>query len=239
MEEQPQSFEQPWESSTFSPEHPYSEYRPHKRRNVLISNPSQFRDIAPYLDTGVDDQHNTVRVDLSCAICDRILALPEAVSTVGHIDADIEPLVVTPCGHLLGYHCLEIHCRYRDEDDEERLLDPPGGRNCPVCRFKFLYPLCRHRMKLRPYDIKVARHQQTPLTILEGGMVPEQCPECDRKDAEACISELVHELLPDAGEDGHYVQSAYADTWMGDMRTWLKKTMRQARNWRDEAILRW
>lgn len=81
----------------------------------VIDNPSMMQEIAPYLDSGVDEDGRRVLIEAFCPICCRTLELPDHVTARRDPEPDIEPMVVTPCGHLLGSHCLEQHLRERDE----------------------------------------------------------------------------------------------------------------------------
>jgi hypothetical protein len=98
----------------------------HHRQQLLprsIESPSTMRDIAPYLDTGRDEKGCPVLIEASCPICGRLLEMPDHVSTKHRYpEADVEPLVVTPCGHLFGACCLEMHLRERDSERDNYMI---------------------------------------------------------------------------------------------------------------------
>ncbi|KAI1489726.1 hypothetical protein F5X96DRAFT_695569 [Biscogniauxia mediterranea] len=134
-----------------------------------------FSDIAPYFETGIDEDGHPVCIDLSCQICGYAkLEMPNKVAPRGSgIEHDpVEGLSVLPCGHFFGSECIEqwIHTQEMEEKTP----------CCPMCRFKLFYPddYCGHAIPIHSYIGWLPRNRQTPLTIPEGGHVPGLCKMC-------------------------------------------------------------
>ncbi|KAH8202648.1 hypothetical protein TruAng_003134 [Truncatella angustata] len=195
--------------------------QPAKERRV-IKDPSQFRDIAAYLDTGQDEDGNEVSI----------------VATCPYPNPETEPLQVLPCGHLIGAKCLDTHFRYKNQLIREDLDDHPNVDSalfvdCPMCRFPLDHPGCRqhdpdknvwhvrHTVELRPYNPTLPRAGQVPLTILEGGEVEFYCRHCIlaiREQNFKMFSEVLDHLLPNVANN-RYIDSR---DWSGHHNSILR-----------------
>ncbi|KAI0554908.1 hypothetical protein F4679DRAFT_579252 [Xylaria curta] len=138
-----------------------------------------------YLDTEADGT-NTV-LEFICQVCEKgRLAIPTLTegSDVGgtHLVGSVEPLgqlcnlyvqgferiVVFPCGHVFGDKCV------REEYWEQRDLA------CPSCGFRMVYTNCGHAIvpAIVPTSCAGSVRDTFPLTIPEGGQIPNNCKEC-------------------------------------------------------------
>ncbi|KAI5926868.1 hypothetical protein F4810DRAFT_653868 [Camillea tinctor] len=190
---------------------------------------SIFSDIAPYFETGIDEHGHPVRIDLRCQICQcSRLEMPCCVAPRGPgvLDHPVEPLSVLPCGHMFGSSCLE---KWVSSQEEEEVIPC-----CPMCRFELIYrdDYCGHVLPVQPYDIRLPRNQQTPLTLPEGGCEPEACRSCTRDqmyEHARYVSDLALPEIPsgnfvpafqDRGQDimSRAAMSLFNDIW--NMREW-------------------
>ncbi|KAI0136337.1 hypothetical protein BJ170DRAFT_710321 [Xylariales sp. AK1849] len=212
--------------------HSYYQDPQHGGERHVIQEPSQFRDIAPYFDSGRDENDNEVVIDMSCPVCGRLLEVPNCVAPLNYPNPDIEPLVVTPCSHMLGAHCLEINNRYRDEGGE-------GERACPICRFPLVYSECKCRIPLRPYNPRFPRRQQLPLTIPEGGRVHDICRECAFGNAEFNIDGVLEHSFPLVSESEYADPAVVGPYHVLAMIDWLRNSLVNAVRWQDNSVMRW
>ncbi|KAK3934326.1 hypothetical protein QBC46DRAFT_427973, partial [Diplogelasinospora grovesii] len=77
---------------------------------------------------------------------------------------------VLPCGHVFGSGCWE---RY----ERDRMRGPGRVIICPLagCGFELGYKRCPHRVEPRAPRVDL---KNLPLTIPEGGKVPDTCLCC-------------------------------------------------------------
>lgn len=75
---------------------------------------------------------------------------------------DEQPALL-PCGHFFGYECLSHWLKTKPQ--------------CPLCRFDLKYELCNHYVTPRLIP-SMEFLKGMPKTILEGGMIPDQCTTC-------------------------------------------------------------
>ncbi|KAK8090825.1 RING/U-box [Apiospora phragmitis] len=200
---------------------------PGRQQARIISHTAQFRDISPYIDTGLDPASGQpVLLDLECPCYHYHLDVPRRVSPNDFPDAPLEPLAVLPCGHMLGAHCLDRWMR--DLDDEGKEPD------CPLCRFKLTYRKCGCLLRVREYNWLLPREQQIPLTLPEGGRVDLNCgPHRDRR-AERKLRKWMDEHLPANAAHGSITRAQ-------EMRlhACIGGLARSARNWHRENAPRW
>ncbi|KAI1193008.1 hypothetical protein F5X97DRAFT_339463 [Nemania serpens] len=155
---------------------------------------SLFGDFARYLDTGRDEDGNKVIIDLDCMICmEHKLRVPACVSA-SHDPPDLEGpgfegLTILPCGHYLGSTCLE---RWLGESEWS---SSDSCAACPLCRLKLRYP-CGHYLAPRELNPIHTRRHQVPLTLPEGGEIPENCPDCHYFEIMDGIDNLRNLLFP-------------------------------------------
>ncbi len=104
-----------------------------------------------------------------------------------------EYALVLPCAHFVGDRCMRAW--RRECETKDRLL------SCPICRVALIFPECSHPITgaLAPAfpgdDVS-----QVPLTVREGGIIPDRCHDCCSREAysrarEAYIDE---QLIPRA-----------------------------------------
>ncbi|KAI1642246.1 uncharacterized protein F4817DRAFT_353378 [Daldinia loculata] len=153
----------------------YAAYRKALDRNVrVITNDdvSVFGDIAHYVEYGLDSAGRRIELYLTCHISQTALDVmsrtPRSRDPQGMSLS--EPMAVLPCGHFFGFRGIDDWTRTRYNDN----VSP----DCPLCRFPLIYPQCGHEIRIRPYDPRFTRDGQLPLTIPEGGSVPEYCLRC-------------------------------------------------------------
>ncbi|KAI1736869.1 hypothetical protein F4680DRAFT_451481 [Xylaria scruposa] len=161
----------------------------------LITNEdaSLFSDFAGYLDNGVDEDGNPVVVDLTCSICmeSKLLVSNCQAANSSSDSRPSEDLCVMPCGHFIGYDCLY----------EWLLTTANSTPTCPLCRFELVYR-CGHDVEPREYTSLMTRREQVPLTVPEGGMVPNYCDACYERCIMQAVERLRHLLFPDDILDG-------------------------------------
>ncbi|KAK8010675.1 hypothetical protein PG990_009640 [Apiospora arundinis] len=200
---------------------------PHRQQSRIISDATQFRDVALYIDTGVDPgTQQPVLLDLKCPCCGYHLDVPARVSPNMFPDAPIEPLAVLPCGHMIGSHCLDNWTRRRDE---ERELP-----NCPICRFELVYRVCGCLLRIREYDPRLSRAEQLPFTLSEGGSVSENCGPCRDRHADTALRVWLDENLP-----ANSAQGSLTRAQQRRVQACVWGLARQARNWHRENAPRW
>ncbi|KAI0817189.1 hypothetical protein GGR55DRAFT_693481 [Xylaria sp. FL0064] len=162
-------------------------------------NVSQFRDIRPYLDGGIDENGYPVVVDLDCSICCtsklrvRQCMMPQSQSrnkssssdangnNMDEIDA-IENLSVLPCGHFFGAECLNTWFDTSKEEGSYEL-------HCSTCRFPCWHQ-CNHYIQPSNYDPSRSAMAHIPRTLPEGGRVPDKCKSCFKYAYEQKIYEV-------------------------------------------------
>ncbi|KAI1266825.1 hypothetical protein F5Y18DRAFT_425375 [Xylariaceae sp. FL1019] len=169
-------------------------------RYITSEDVSLFSEFASYLDTGVDEAGRSVALDLTCLICqENYLEVPESVACHRPVDC-VEGLAVLPCGHFFGSDCLYrwLKMTFEGEDDA---ADPC----CPLCRFKMLYR-CDHLIQAKEYEPYWERARQIPLTIPEGGRVPEQCDDCYRDACGDIMAQLKEVIVPPFIDDFHLLE---------------------------------
>ena len=160
---------------------------------VVLTNSdiSMFTHLAPYLytandsdggeESGVAERRENTRVELNCVIClEAKLEMPAHLSTIPAEDTgtgplNVESFAVTPCGHILGYACLSASVWARISRGKEPV--------CPICRFSLVYG-CGHLIPMRPYNVRVGRSRQLPVTLPEGGSISSTCRDCDAQEFE-------------------------------------------------------
>ncbi|KAI1802394.1 hypothetical protein F4811DRAFT_529597 [Daldinia bambusicola] len=152
---------------------------------------SVFGDFAKYIEPGLDSAGRQVELDLTCIISNTSLDVYTRNSRPRDPDdaARTEPMAVLPCGHYFGFKGIDDWIRTRVTDEM-----PP---DCPACRFFLIYPQCGHEIKIRPYDARFQRDGQLPLTIPEGGIVPEYCWRCRVDWIRAMSQHLAYEIYPE------------------------------------------
>ncbi|KAI1847307.1 hypothetical protein JX266_006532 [Neoarthrinium moseri] len=209
----------------------------------MIEEPTQFRDIASYLDTGRDENGVDVVIEANCVICGRMLMLPDRVSQDRYPDADFEHLVVTPCGHLFGAHCLESHLQCVDEITEEQAQHDPfmefRFRDCPVCRTELVYTDCKCRIPLRPYNPQFLRWPQVPLTFAEGGRIPRACRVCTLQEAEDEAVAFMNFLMPGVPPHMLIDPDVVGQDQISAARRLMLAQLKEAARWELNAINRW
>ncbi|KAK9418146.1 hypothetical protein SUNI508_08340 [Seiridium unicorne] len=220
------------------------EERPAKKRRI-IENPSQFRDIVPYFATGHDSDGNRVAVEAPCPVCGCLLELPSTVMPTQYADLEVEPLVVLPCGHLFGFHCLSTYLEYKDEMiADDRLYNPyvePMCRDCPLCRFRLVHGHegCNHNIEFGPYEPQCPRAEQLPLTILEGGFVDDVCRSCILGDTRAEIEDFCQSIVPDMGTRRYRNAEVLGPDHVNSIRSNLIQVIWNIVQWQSSGVLDW
>ena len=154
---------------------------------------SLFGDFASHLDKngrGLDAEGRRILIDLNCGIClDKRLCVPLGVTPQSHYDGNsqFESLEVLPCGHFFGSECLE-NWFYTSLEEGNRL-------RCPLCRYQLAYR-CGHFLEPRTHHPEFYRADSVPLTIPEGGRVPEYCDSCHGKVVQETFIRLRDLLFP-------------------------------------------
>lgn len=154
-------------------------------------NAAMFHHIAKFFKTGYDLNGSHILLDLHCNICcTNQIEVPSKLCVNRSPDDTelLEEMMVLPCGHIFGADCMNewIHTR-RDEDTFP---------DCPMCRFPLFYPECAHEIRLRAYNPNFPREVQVPLTIPEGGVVPQYCPACRLEFAQYSIEKVLDAVYP-------------------------------------------
>ncbi|KAI1400501.1 hypothetical protein F4819DRAFT_497311 [Hypoxylon fuscum] len=174
-------------------EHQYRREVMGRRRCALTNDDvAMFSDIAEYLETGLDIYGNRIILSLSCLICgDKYLDLPSIVSprlSAEDIQDYTELMTVLPCSHILGAKCFDSWCETRKDQN----LHP----ECPFCRYPLIHQECGHNIQIRQYDPRFPRQGQLPLTITEGGFVPDYCYTCRRDHQRMEATAMVEATYP-------------------------------------------
>ncbi|KAK7958302.1 hypothetical protein PG988_013150 [Apiospora saccharicola] len=187
-----------------------------------------FRDVAPYIDTGLDPATGEpVLVDLECPCCHFLLDVPARVSPNNFPDAPLEPFSVLPCGHMIGSHCLDRWIR--DQDDEGK------DATCPLCRFHLIYRQCKCTIRVREYNWLLPRAQQLPLTIPEGGRVDPNCGPCRDRKADRELRAWLDENLPVS----HSADGTLMNAQGRRLYACIGGLARSARHWHRDNAPRW
>ncbi|KAK7927149.1 hypothetical protein PG985_004147 [Apiospora marii] len=201
---------------------------PVRQQQKILSDTSQFRDVAPYIDSGLDPlTGEPVLLDLECPCCHFLLDVPARVSPNNFPDAPLEPFSVLPCGHMIGSHCLDRWMRDQDDDG----LDP----TCPLCRFRLLYRQCRCTVRVREYNWLLPRAQQLPLTLPEGGRVDANCGPCRDRKADRELRAWLDENLMAS----HAAQGTLMNAQERRLFACIGGLARSARNWHRDNAPRW
>ncbi|KAI1367151.1 hypothetical protein F5Y08DRAFT_337029 [Xylaria arbuscula] len=181
--------------------------RPAPIRILRNEDVSLFGEISGLLDQngwGVDQEGRRVHIDLQCLICqDKKICVPEGVTPESHFDgvSDFESLEVLCCGHVFGSSCLE-NWFVTSLEEGRRLC-------CPICRFELVYSGCGHFLGTRTHDPHLYRSRSVPLTLPEGGHIPEYCDECYARTVRETALHLQDLLFPDVIRgDLRYPESA-------------------------------
>ncbi|KAI6093300.1 hypothetical protein F4821DRAFT_276845 [Hypoxylon rubiginosum] len=178
-------------------DHFYDEFRDRPPRIITEADITLFGDMAKYLG-GFDVLNgNPVVLDLTCNICSyRKLDVPACVAP--RLDAEewqeAEPFTVLPCGHFFGSPCLLVWLRTKEEEAARAQI--PYDPQCPYCRCPLTYEKCKHPLKLRQYDPRFPRANQTPPTFPEGGVIANDCETCARQKLERVAGEIVQRVYP-------------------------------------------
>ncbi|KAK8118832.1 uncharacterized protein PG998_003458 [Apiospora kogelbergensis] len=197
----------------------------------IISDATQFVDIAPYIDTGVDPvSFQPVLLDLKCPCCGYHLDVPARVSPNLYPDASLEPMTVLPCGHMIGSHCMDNWIRSRDAEKE-----PP---NCPVCRFELAYKHCGCLIRTPGYNTLLSRAAQLPLTFVEGGAVDHNCGPCRDRRADWALRTWIEEHLP-SDRTASSTDASLTRAQQRRLQACVGDVARSARNWHREHSPRW
>lgn len=201
---------------------------PVRQQQRILSDTTQFRDVVPYIDTGLDPvTGEPVMLDLECPCCHFLLDVPARVSPNYFPDAPLEPFSVLPCGHMIGSHCLDRWMR--DQDDEDK--DP----SCPLCRFQLVYRQCHCTVRVREYNWLLPRAQQLPLTIPEGGRVDAYCGPCRDRKADRELRAWLDENLPSS----HSASGTLMNAQERRLFACIGGLARSARNWHRDNAPRW
>ncbi len=124
-----------------------------------------------------DDSSKKVRAE--CIICLRPLMTwtePGGADDDDSYQPWTEYALVLPCGHLVGDQCMRTWRKHQERDTGR----PP---RCPLCKYSLQFKGCGHAITgvLAPVypcdDVG-----QVPLTVPEGGRVPDQCHDCEKRD---------------------------------------------------------
>lgn len=145
------------------------------RRRIADADVSVFSDVRELIHSHVDAEGRPVLLDLTCMICNvRPIEVPEEIAPrrPGYQRYHPEAFVVLPCGHFMGGRC---YARWHSVNVQEH-----SRPHCPLCRFNMDYPACHHSIPLIVADTETP----VPLTIAEGGQVPQRCSECDPSNPE-------------------------------------------------------
>ncbi|KAI0594489.1 hypothetical protein F4775DRAFT_596271 [Biscogniauxia sp. FL1348] len=196
-----------------------------------------FSDIAPYFETGIDEHGHPVCIDLSCQICGcSRLEMPQIVAPREPSIAEdpVEGLAVLPCGHFFGSNCIEkwIHT-------QEMAEEVPC---CPMCRFELIHPddYCEHAIQIQPYNGSLPRNRQTPLTLPEGGRVPDLCDICTWDHISQHVRRLNNLVFPQlpAGNFGPALGARGPDM-MAQVAMDLGNDVYRMREWTERQCLFW
>lgn len=81
------------------------------------------------------------------------------------VNASCGPLVILPCGHLMGLPCLNAWLK----------AAPRFGQSCSICRAALVHSRCKHQVNIaRFWPGTTERHQRTAPDVT----LPELCPIC-------------------------------------------------------------
>ncbi|KAI0117425.1 hypothetical protein F4814DRAFT_448427 [Daldinia grandis] len=172
----------------------YSAYRKTLDRNVrVITNDdvSVFGDFAAYVEYGLDTAGRRIELYLTCHISQTALDVMSRTprSRDPRETSQSEPMAVLPCGHFFSFRGIDDWIRTRASDN----ICP----DCPLCRFPLIYPQCGHEIRIRPYDMRFTRDGQLPLTVSEGGFVPEYCRRCRADYLKLIGQQVAYHIYPD------------------------------------------
>ena len=218
---------------------------------VLTNNDIRmFSHLLPYLrddDKDNDDDRGDsaarrdedIRIELTCEICmDAKLEMPHYLSTPSQDSTNsskkrvwnAEPFAVTPCGHIFGYTCLSAAV----------WMDISRGKEpvCPVCRDRLVYT-CGHLIKLRPYNVRVPRARQLPVTVLEGGAVPGHCIDCEQQNFEEHLSVMKSTIYPFERRCAYIDPSGDGPDQVDVLRTQLTRDLEKQFRENRDRMLRW
>ncbi|KAI1660282.1 hypothetical protein F4813DRAFT_401221 [Daldinia decipiens] len=171
----------------------YAAYRKALDKVRVITNDdvSVFGDIAHYVEYGLDSAGRRVELYLTCHISQTVLDVTSKTPRSRDLQdtSRSEPMAVLPCGHFFGFRGIDDWVRTRYNDN----VCP----DCPLCRFLLVYPQCGHEIRIRPYDPRFTRDGQLPLTIPEGGSVPDYCLRCRVDYLKLLGQQIAHQVYPD------------------------------------------
>ncbi|CAJ2514104.1 Uu.00g022230.m01.CDS01 [Anthostomella pinea] len=116
-------------------------------RHVTDADIGYWPDLAKYITayapyTPKPENWTPVHISLECLVCrSGQLKLPSWVTDPDKMTESSEELCVLPCGHFLGFDCMQM-CVAQSEAD---------GRtpSCPKCRLELTYTKCKHEIPLR------------------------------------------------------------------------------------------
>ncbi|KAI0533078.1 hypothetical protein GGR58DRAFT_506753 [Xylaria digitata] len=149
---------------------------------------SLFSDFAHYLDTGVDENGFPVVIDLTCLICTERKLLVQA-SVAARSQQAHERLAILPCGHFMGENCLSRWLL------STGLYNYNSCTHCPLCRFELAYE-CGHFILPYKYNPFMRRGKQIPITLPEGGKIPDECEICYKGNMDWAIDKSQDLLFP-------------------------------------------